>query len=163
VIHESPIFVALRGHEAQATTPDSAYKHRFPNRMSGDDPRHVDLGHGVARELTALMTRRGKPGMIVSDIRRRSRPARCSPGRKTSTNGIHRAAKRLCRTPSARASTAAFDEFLNQILFLEFDHGGAKIRAMDQELQLPAATLGAGLVDRERLCGQPSRNVRSST
>lgn len=36
-------------------------------RMPCRDPGHVDLGRRVARELTDLIARRGKPDMIVSD------------------------------------------------------------------------------------------------
>jgi putative transposase len=35
--------------------------------MPCGDSRHLDPGLRVARELTALIDRRGKPGMIVSD------------------------------------------------------------------------------------------------
>jgi len=35
--------------------------------MPGGDPRHLDLGQKVPRELTAVIEKRGKPQMIVSD------------------------------------------------------------------------------------------------
>ena len=52
--------------------------------MLGGDPRYVDLGRRVARELTVLIERRGKPGiMIVSDNGPSSLQTPCSPGRRT--------------------------------------------------------------------------------
>jgi len=35
--------------------------------MPGGHTRHLDLGRRVARELTALIEQRGRPGMIVSE------------------------------------------------------------------------------------------------
>jgi putative transposase len=61
-------------------------------------------GRRVARELTALIEQRGKPGMIVSD---NGTEFTCWPGRKNITlpgTSSHRA--NPCRMASARVSTA---------------------------------------------------------
>ena len=47
--------------------PGPQHHRRRDPRMPGLHPGHLDLGPAVARELTAIIDRRGKPGMIVSD------------------------------------------------------------------------------------------------
>ena len=74
-------------------------------------------GRRVVRELTALVARRGKPGMIVSDnslpsgLTRwgpSSRQTPCSPGAKAKASpGITSRLASQRRMPSAKASTAA--------------------------------------------------------
>ena len=65
-------------------------------------------GRRVARELTALIERRGKPGMIVSDNGPSSPRTPCSPGRRTTeSSGTSLRRESRCRTGSARVSTAA--------------------------------------------------------
>ena len=65
-------------------------------------------GRRVARELTALIKRRGKPGMIVSDNGPSLPRTPCSPGRRTTaSSGISLRQESRCRMASARVSTGA--------------------------------------------------------
>jgi len=65
-------------------------------------------GRRVARELTTLMERRGKPGMIVSDNGTEfTSNAMLAWRRTTRSSGISSRRASRCRTASARASTAA--------------------------------------------------------
>ena len=65
-------------------------------------------GRRVVRELAALVARRGRPRMIVSDKARSSPRTPCSPGaRPKASPGITSRPASRCRTPSAKASTAA--------------------------------------------------------
>src|SRR3954469_22707244 len=62
-------------------------------------------GRRVARELTAIIERRGKPGMIVSDQARSSPAMRCSPGAATTaSSGTSLRPESRCRTASSKAS-----------------------------------------------------------
>ncbi len=65
-------------------------------------------GRRVARELTALIKRRGKPGMTSRTMGPSSPRTRCSPGRKTTgSSGISLRQESRCRMASARVSTGA--------------------------------------------------------
>src|SRR4051812_40354847 len=65
-------------------------------------------GKRVARELTALIARRGRPAMIVSDHGTEFTSTRCSAGRaRTASPGTSSRPASRCRTASARASTGA--------------------------------------------------------
>lgn len=97
----------------------------MPGRHSGD----VDLGRRLARELTAIVQRRGKPGMIVSDhgteFTCNAMLAWCkdaaidwhfiAPG-KPMQNGLVESVNSWMR-----------DELLNDTLFFDLDDARAKI------------------------------------
>ena len=120
-------------------------------------------GRRVARELTALVNRRGKPGMIVSD---NGTEFTCNamlawseehkvdwhfiaPG-KPMQNGF-------CESFNGRMR----DELLNETLFFGLDHARTKITAWadDYNRRRPHSSL---LSDTGGLCRQPYRNVRSA-
>ena len=121
-------------------------------------------GRRVARELTALIERRGKPGMIVSDNGTEftsnamfawAQDNRVvwhfiAPG-KPMQNGF-------CESFNGRMR----DELLNESLFLGLDHARTKDRELGRRLQPAAAALGAGLSHAGGLCRQSLRNTRSS-
>ncbi|WP_407660381.1 IS3 family transposase [Kaistia algarum] len=112
--------------------------------MPGGHTRHLDLG--TARELTALIEQRGKPGMIVSDNgteftshamlawaqENRVTWHFIAPG-KPMQNGF-------CESFNGRMR----DELLNESLFFGLDHVRAKIAAWvdDYNLRRPHSALG---------------------
>ena len=121
-------------------------------------------GRRVARELTALVNQRGKPGMIVSD---NGTEFTCNamltwsednqiawhfiaPG-KPMQNGF-------CESFNGRMR----DELLNETLFFGLDHARTKIAvwADDYNSQRPHSSLG--YLTPAGLCRQPHRNVRSA-
>ncbi|MGY3647044.1 putative transposase [Bradyrhizobium sp. LM4.3] len=119
-------------------------------------------GRRVARELTALIARRGKPGMIVSD---NGTEFTCNamltwsedhqiawhfiaPG-KPMQNGF-------CESFNGRMR----DELLNETLFLGLDHAPGQNCRLGRRLQQPTPAFFAGLPDACGLCRQPHRNVR---
>ena len=95
-------------------------------------------GRRVARELTAIIERHGKPGMIVSDHGTEftcKRYARLVP-RQRYRLALHRAGKSRCRTASPTASTVACaTSFLNETLFFDLDDARAEDRGLDCRLQ----------------------------
>ena len=121
-------------------------------------------GRRVARELTALIERRGKPGMIVSDngteftsnaMLAWAQDNRIvwhfiAPG-KPMQNGF-------CESFNGRMR----DELLNESLFLGLDHARTKDRELGRRLQPATAALGAGLPHAGGLCRQSLRNMRSA-
>ena len=121
-------------------------------------------GRRVARELTALIERRGKPGMIVSDngteftsnaMLAWAQDNRIAwhfiaPG-KPMQNGF-------CESFNGRMR----DELLNESLFFGLDHARTKIAAWVADYNQPAAALGAGLPHAGGLRRQPHRNGRSA-
>jgi putative transposase len=120
-------------------------------------------GRRVARELTMLVERRGKPGMIVSDngteftsnaMLAWAQDNRIvwhfiAPG-KPMQNGF-------CESFNGRMR----DELLNESLFLDLDHARSRIANWIDRLQPPAAALGAGLPHPGSLCRQSLCHVRS--
>ena len=65
-------------------------------------------GRRVARELTAIIARRGKPGMIVSDNGTEfTSNAMLAWARTRPSTGTSSRRESRCRTASSRASTAA--------------------------------------------------------
>ena len=67
-------------------------------------------GKRVARELTDLIARRGKPDLIVSDNGTEFTSNGCSPGQaSTGSPGTSSRPASRCRTGSARAFRAAFE------------------------------------------------------
>jgi putative transposase len=125
----------------------------------------------VARELTMLVERRGKPGMIVSDNGTEfTSDARLAwaqdkpivwhfiaPG-KSMQNGF-------CESFNGRMR----DELLNESLFLDLDHARSRIGPcaikdceLDRRLQPAAAAFRAGLPHADSLCRQSLRRLRSA-
>ena len=114
--------------------------------MLGGDPRHVVSGRRVARELTVLIERRGKPGMIVSDngteftsnaMLAWAQDNRIvwhfiAPG-KPMQNGF-------CESFNGRIR----DELLNESLFLDLDHARSRIANWidDYNQRRPHSALG---------------------
>ena len=121
-------------------------------------------GRRVARELTALIERRGKPGMIVSDngteftsnaMLAWAQDNRIvwhfiAPG-KPMQNGF-------CESFNGRMR----DELLNESLFFGLDHARDQDRGLGRRLQPPASAFGARLPHAGGLCRQPHRNMRSA-
>ncbi|VIO78753.1 hypothetical protein CI1B_74250 [Bradyrhizobium ivorense] len=122
-------------------------------------------GRRVARELTAAVERRGKPGMIVSDhgteFTCNAMLAWCrdaaidwhfiAPG-KPMQNGFVESFNGRMR-----------DELLNETLFFDLDDARAKIAnwVADYNLQRPHSSLKYS--DPRGLCRPPHRNGRSAT
>ncbi len=122
-------------------------------------------GRRVARELTAVVERRGKPGMIVSDhgteFTCNAMLAWCrdaaidwhfiAPG-KPMQNGFVESFNGRMR-----------DELLNETLFFDLDHARAKIAnwVADYNLQRPHSSLK--YMTPRGLCRPPHRNGRSAT
>ena len=119
-------------------------------------------GRRVARELTALIERRGKPGLIVSDhgteFTSNAMLAWSSdtvawhfiaPG-KPMQNGFGESFNGRMR-----------DELLNETLFFDLDHARAD-RGLGRRLQSRAPALGARLSNAGGLRRQPHRNGRSA-
>ena len=114
-------------------------------------------GKRVARELTALVARRGRPALIVSDrgteftsnaMLAWAEEARVdwhfiAPG-KPMQNGV-------CESFNGRMR----DELLNETLFFDLAHARA---ALDGRLQRMPPTLGPALPDPSGLCRDPHRN-----
>ncbi|MDB5593580.1 MAG: family transposase [Hyphomicrobiales bacterium] len=131
--------------------------------MSCGDPGHFDLGPPRGRELTKLIERRGKPGLIVSNNGTEfTSDAMLSwaqdnkivwhsiaPG-KPMQNGF-------CESFNGRMR----DELLNESLFFGLDHARAKSRHLGR-LQSSALAFGFGLRHARRLRRQSRRNRRSA-
>ena len=121
-------------------------------------------GKRVARELTTLIARRGKPGMIVSDngteftsnailswsSEHRIEWHYIAPG-KPMQNGF-------CESFNGRMR----DELLNETLFFGLDHAREKIGASGTRLQPPTPALFPRLCNAGGICGQSRRNRRSA-
>ena len=121
-------------------------------------------GRRVARELTALIERRGKPGMIVSDNGTEFTSNAMlawaqdnkivwhfiAPG-KPMQNGF-------CESFNGRMR----DELLNESLFFGLDHARTRIADWVDDYNQPASAFGAGLSHAGGLRRQPHRNMRSA-
>ena len=114
--------------------------------MPGRDPGHVDLRSPVARELTDLISERGKPGMIVSDH-----------GTEFTSNAIlawskdHRVEWHYIAPgkPMQNGYVESFngrmrDELLNESLFFGLDHARSAIAEWRQDFNTarPHSSLG---------------------
>lgn len=105
----------------------------------GAIPETSISGRRVARELTAIIERRGKPGMIVSDhgteFTCNAMFAWCKDA-AIDWRSSHRASR--CRTASSN-NGRMLDELLNETLFFDLDDARAKVAVWvaDYNLQRP--------------------------
>lgn len=118
----------------------------------------------MARELTTLIDRRGKQGMIVSDNGTEFTPRDMLTWSEANQIAWHFIAPRkpmqngFCESFNGRVR----DELLNETLFFGLDHARTKIANWADPLQQPTPALLAGIPNACDLCRQPQRNVRSA-
>jgi putative transposase len=102
-------------------------------------------GVRIARELTALIEKRGKPKMIVSDHGTELTSTRSLAGRRTTgSNGTTSHPANQCRTATSNPSTFACDELLNETLSLDLDQARRMIGTWveDYNTARPHSSLG---------------------
>src|SRR3954463_13144661 len=121
-------------------------------------------GRRVARELTALVNQRGKPGMIVSDNGTEFTCNAMLAWSEENKIGWHFIAREkpmqngFCESFNGRMR----DELLNETLFFGLDHARRQDCGLGRRLQRPTPAFLARLSDTCGLCRLPNRNVRSA-
>jgi putative transposase len=108
--------------------------------------RHLDLGPAVARELEALIERRGRPGLIVSDHGTEFTSNAMLAWRQASGVAWHFIApgkpmqNGICEAFNARMR----DELLNETLFFGLGHARAALGrwVADYDQRRPHSSLG---------------------
>ena len=121
-------------------------------------------GRRVARELTAIVARRGRPGSIVSDNGTEFTCNAMLAWCKDNAIDWHFIAP---GKPIQNAFVESFngrmrDEFLNETLFFGLDDARQQDRRMGRRLQRRAASLLAEIPDPRGLCRHIHRNGRSA-
>jgi putative transposase len=119
-------------------------------------------GRRVARELTALIERRGKPGHDCQRQRHRTDLERDPEAgcRAQGSNGTTSRPASPCRTALSRVSTADAGRVLNETLFRNLAHARDLIAAWVTDYNTAAAPLGPRLPDPRRLRPAPDHRNR---